>query len=102
MERVFLAVAPDGHVHIFRGVLRRAGAETVQTEGVFIVAALCVVVLASGVELAENELPIVALFLRVPRNRTAAALVLDLDGAVRVFRQRNNRAVTLARLVYGV
>ena len=40
VQGVFVPVAPDGHVHVARGILRGAGAETVETEGVFVVVAV--------------------------------------------------------------
>ena len=49
MQAVLFPVAPDGHVHIFRGVLRGARTQTVETERVFVVLALVVFVLAAGV-----------------------------------------------------
>ena len=75
-------VAPDGHVHIARGILRRARAEAVEAEGVFIVVAVEVIVLAAGVELAVHELPVEALFLGVIVHRAAAAHVLYFDAVV--------------------
>ena len=90
-------------VHIFRAVLRRAGAESVQTEreGVGGAAAV-VVVFAAGVEFAENELPVVPLFFLVVAERNAATEVLDLDRPIEEDRDDNGIAETLARLVDGV
>jgi len=82
VQGVFVPVAPDGHVHIARGILRRARAEAVEAEGVFVVVAVQVVVLAAGVELAVHELPVEALFLGVIVHRAAAAHVLDFDTVV--------------------
>ena len=82
MQGVFVPVAPDGHVHIARGILRRARAEAVEAEGVFVVVAVQVVVLAAGVELAVHELPVEALFLGVIVHRAAAAHVLYFDAVV--------------------
>ena len=80
VQGVFVPVAPDGHVHIARGILRRA--EAVEAEGVFVVVAVQVVVLAAGVELAVHELPVEALFLGVIVHRAAAAHVLYFDAVV--------------------
>ena len=60
-----------------------AGTESVQSEGVFIVFTLVVVVLSAGVELAENQLPVIALFFFVVVDRDPAAEVLDLNGLSR-------------------
>ena len=82
VQGVFVPVAPDGHVHIARGILRRARAEAVEAEGVFVVVAVQVVVLAAGIELAVHELPVEALFLGVIVHRAAAAHVLYFDAVV--------------------
>ena len=102
MERILVPVAPDSDVHVFRGVLCGARAETVQTERVFVVAAVVVFVLAAGVQLAVDKLPVEAFFRRVPVYGAAAAEILYLDGLVIVERYRYNVAVALACLVDGV
>ena len=102
VEGIFVPVAPDGHIHIARGVLRGTSAEAVEAEGIFVVVAIEIVVLAAGVELAVHKLPVVALFLGVPVHGTAAPVVLHLDAAVGVMRERDDLAVPLARLVDGV
>ena len=102
MERILEAVAADGGVKIFRGVLRGACAEAVQAERVFIVAARVVVVFATGVEFAEDEFPVVFLFLLVPVHGAAAAKILDLERVVEELRHDDRVAVALARLVDGV
>ena len=102
MERIFEAVAADGHVKIARGVLRGAGAKAVEAQRKFIVAACIVVIFAARVQLAENQLPIVAALLLVPIHRAAASEVLDLDRAVGVARHDHQIAVALARFVDGV
>ena len=99
MQAVLFSVAPDGHVHIFRGVLRGARTQTVETERVFVVLALVVFVLAAGVHLAEDQLPVVALLLLVPVHRTAAPEIFHLNGLVFVARNGYNIAESLARLV---
>ena len=99
VEGVLVAVAPDRDVHVLGGVLGRAGAQAVGTEREVVVAALVVVVLSAGVELAEDELPVKALLGRVPIERAAAAVVLDLDGAVAEGGEGDQVAVALARLV---
>ena len=102
VQLIFVPVAPDGHVHVFRRILRGAGSQTVEAEGIFIVAAVGVFVFAAGVQLAENQLPVIALLDRVPVHGTAAAGVLDLNGLVLIICQRYEAAVTLASLVNGV
>ena len=99
MERILVPVAPDSNVHILGGVLRGARAEAVQTERVFIVAAVVVFVLAAGVQLAVNKLPVKAFFRRVPVHGAAAAEILYLNGLVIVESYRYNIAEALARLV---
>ena len=79
-----------------------ASAQTVEPQGVFIVVAAVVVVFSAGVQLAENQLPVELLLALVPVQRTAAALVLHFDGAVRVPGDGDEGAVALARLVDGV
>ena len=102
MQLVFIPVAPNGNVHVLGRILRCARAEAVQAEGVFIVFALVVCVFAAGVQLAENKLPVKALFVCVPVQRTAAAEVLDLDGFICIARERYHLAVALACFIYGV
>ena len=102
VQAVLEPVAHDGDVHVFRGILRRAGTETVQAERELIVFAGVVLVLAACVQLAEHELPVIALFLFVPFDRDAAAVVGDFDRAVRIADSRDVGAVALARLVDGV
>ena len=99
VQAVLFPVAPDGHVHIFRGVLRGARTQPVETERVFVVLALVVFVLAAGVHLAEDQLPVVALLLLVPVHRTAAPEIFHLNGLVFVARNGYNIAESLARLV---
>ena len=96
------AVAPHRHVHVAGGVLRRAGAQPVQAEGEAVVAAVVVVILAAGVELAVDKLPVPALLPAVPVQRAAAAEVLDLDAPVPVIGQDDQVAVALPRFVDGV
>ena len=102
VEGIFVPVAPDGHIHVARGVLRGAGAEAVEAQRKFIVAARIVVIFAARVQLAENQLPVVAALLLVPIHRAAASEVLDLDRAVGVARHDHQIAVALARFVDGV
>ena len=102
VQVVAAAVAPDGHVHVFGSVLRGAGAQAVEAQGVFVIAAVGVLVLAAGVELAKDQLPVEALLDGVPVQRAAAAEVLHLDRAVLEGGQGDLVAVALARLIDGV
>ena len=99
VKGVLVAVAPDRDVHVLGGVLGRAGAQAIGAEREVVVAALVVVVFAASVELAEDELPVKALLGGVPVERAAAAVILDLDGAVAEGSEGDQVAVALARLV---
>ena len=81
VQGVFKAVPPDGDVHVPGGVLGGAGAQAVEPQGIFVVVAGDVVVLAAGVQLAVHQLPVVPLLLLIPVHRAAPARVLHLDGA---------------------
>ena len=102
MERIQISVSSDGGVKIARGILRRARAESIQTQRVFIVAAGVVLVLASRVELAEHQLPVVSALFLVPVDRAAAPEVRHLDRVVQIARDDDQVSVPLARLVDGV
>ena len=101
-QTVLVPVPPDGDVHILGGVLGGAGAQTVEAQGVFIVPALVVFVLAAGVQLAKDQLPVEALLRGVPVQRAAAAEILHLDGLVLKIGEGDEIAVTLPGLVDGV
>ena len=102
MQGVFVAVAPDVDIHVFRGILRGARAQAVGAEREVVVAALVVVVFAACVQLAENELPVEALFGGIPVERAAAAVVFDLNGAVGEGGKRDEVAIALAGFVNRV
>ena len=102
MQGVFVAVAPHRDVHVLGSVLGSARTQAVGAEREVVVAALVVVVFAAGVELAEYQLPVKALFGRVPVERAAASVVLYLDGAVAEGGKGDELAIALARLVNGV
>ena len=101
VEGVFKAVAPDGGVEELGGILGGAGAQTVQAQRVLVVVALTAV-LAAGVQLAEDQLPVILLLLLVPVHGTAAALVLHLNGVVGKAGDGDEIAVTLTGLINGV
>ena len=102
VQGVLVAVAPNRDVHVFGGVLGRARAQAVGTEREVVVAALVVVVFATCIELAKDELPVKALLGRVPVERAAAAVVLYLNGAIAKGGKGDELAVALARLVNGI
>ena len=99
MKLIFYPVSSDGDVHVLGCVLRRAGAESVKPQRVFVVSPVGVFVFAARVQLTENKLPVEALLIRVPVQRTAAAEVLHLDGLVLKVSECDGVAVTLSRLV---
>lgn len=102
VEGIFVPVAPDGHIHIARGVLRGAGAEAVEAEGIFVVVAVEIVVLAAGVKLAVHKLPIVAPLSLVVSERNAAPAVVNLDRVVGKYGYGYHVAEALARFIDGV
>ena len=94
------AVLVDFRLHPFRGVLRGAETQTVQTERELVEAgARVVVIFAAGVHLAEQEFPVVFFFILVVVHRDAASEVLDLETLVEITGQDDVVAVPLARLV---
>ena len=101
-ELVLEAVPPDGDVHVVGRVLGGAGAQAVEAQGELVILALVVAVLASGVEFAEDQLPVPAFFLFVPVHRAAPALVLHLHAVIQIARNGNEPAVALPGLVDGV
>ncbi len=102
VEVVPLPVPADGDVHEGGGVLGGAGPQAVEAQGVLIVLPGGVVVLAPGVELAEDQLPVVPPQLLVPVHGAAPAEVLHLDAAVPVAGDHDLAAVALPGLVDGV
>ncbi len=100
VEVILEAVPENLHVHVFRGVLGGAGTQAVKAQGVFVIP--LGVILAPGVELAEDQLPVIALLLGVVVHRAAPTEVLDLDGAIGVLGEDNFFPVAGAGLVDGV
>ena len=101
VEGVFEAVPPDDRIKEFRGVLGGAGAQTVETEGVFVVFPVFAV-FAAGVHFAEHQLPVVALLLLVVVHGAAPAKVLHLYAEVLVASDENGVPVALPGFVDGV
>ena len=79
MKRIQETVPLDLHIHIFGGVLGGAGAQPVQTQRIIVG-----VVLAAGIQLAENQLPVIPLLLLVEIHRHAPPEILHLNGIVLV------------------
>ena len=79
MQVKFKAVTQDFDIHIFRAVLCRTSAQSVQAERIFIIAAVIVIILSAGIKLTEYEFPIITFFLFVIVNGNTPAEVLDLD-----------------------
>ena len=102
MEVIALAVPADDDVHEAGGVLGGAGAQAVETQGVFVVVAAVVVIFSAGVQLAEDQLPVVLADFFVPVHRAAPAEVLDLDAAIPEVGDDDLLAEALAGLVDGV
>ena len=83
MQFIAEAVAVDLRIHILGGVLRSTQAQAVQPEGELIhPGGIVCIVLAAGVELAEDELPVVFLFILVVIHGYTAPPVAHLDGGV--------------------
>ena len=102
MKGILLPVAPDRHIHGAGCVLGGAGAQAVQSQGVFVVVAAVGVVFSAGVQLAEHQLPVKLFLLGVPVHRAAAALILHLDGVVGIAGDGDQAAVAFPRFVNGV
>ena len=102
VERILVPVPADGDVHILGGVLGGTGAQAVQAQGVLIVPAVGVLVLAAGIQLAEHQLPVIALLIGVPVHRAAAAKVLHLNGVILIIGEGDQVAMSLSCLIDGV
>ena len=101
LQKIAEAVAEDFSLHIFGRILRCAQAKPIEADRVFIAPAL-VLVLAAGIQLAEHQLPVIALFLGVVVNRDAAPEILHLDGFILKIGNIDAVAVTEARLINRV
>ena len=99
---ILCAAGICGDVHKLRGALRRAGAQPVGAERILIHSRGGIVVFPAGVQLAVDQLPVIALFLFVPVQRHAAAEILHGDGAVEAEGDVDDLAEALARLVNAV
>ena len=102
-DGMHLAAVIGADLHKFGGILRGAGAEAVEPERIAVGRALVVVVVfAARVQLAVDQLPVVAPLALVVPERDAAAEVLDLQGVVAPDRDDDLAAVAFARLVHRV
>ena len=102
-DRVHFAAVVGIDLHKFGGILRGAGAETVQPERIAVsCAGVVVVVFAARVQLTVDQLPVVAPLALVVPERDAASEVLDLQGVVAPDRDDDLVAVPFARFVHRV
>ena len=95
------AVPVDVGGHPGRRILGGAQAQTIQAQAELIVV-LALAVLAAGVHLAEQQLPVVAALAAVPVHRHSAAKVLHPDAAVLAAGHVDDLAVAVPGLVDGV
>ena len=102
VKAVLKAVAMDQGVKILGSILCGTGAQAVETQGVLIIVSLQVVVLAAGIEFAENQLPVELLLFFVPVHRAAPAEVLHFDGLVLVAGDGDGVSMAFAGLINGV
>ena len=100
MELIDKTVAADFRIHPFGGILGCAKAETVKTEGKFIISGAFI--FSAGIKFAEKKFPVIALFVIVPINRASAAEVFDLGGTVVIACYDYFFAVTRSCFIYGV
>ena len=101
MQVVAESVPADHRVKILGSVLGRAGAQTIEAQGVFIVFPV-LAVLTAGVHFAEDQLPVVALFFFVKVHRAAPSKVLNLNAQILVPGDQDGVAIPLPGLVNGV
>ena len=95
-------VALDIGVHVLGRELGGAQSQAVETEGKLVIAAVVIVIFTARIERAEQQLPVVFLFVLVVFDGDAASVVFDLDRAVVVGGEDDLFAVALARLIDGV
>ena len=96
-------VAPYRYLHISGSVLCRAGTQSVQSECKSVIAAgRVIVVFPTGIEFAEHQLPVPAVFPGVPVQRASAAEILHFDGTVRIVRQCDQVSVAFSRFINGI
>ena len=102
MEGVLPAVPAGDHVHIFRGILGGAGAQAVEAQGELVVFPFVVLVFAAGVQLAVDQLPVVAALPLVVIHGHAPPEILHFNGAIGKMGHMDAVSIAFPRLVDGV
>ena len=101
VQMIVEAVTVNVGGHPGAGVLGGAQTQAVEAQGE-IIGTAALAVLAAGVEFAENQVPVPALFGLVVIHRNAAAEILDLHAVVRIEGDVDLVAVTVPGFVDGV
>ena len=101
MQVITEAIPAHRGIKKLRSVLGRAGTQTVQAQGIFIVLTVFAV-LTTGIHLTEHQFPVIALFPFVIVHGTAAAKVLHLDAQVFVTGDDDGITMTLSSLIDGI
>ena len=81
-QRVAISIPEDLDIHIFGGILRRAKAQAVESQGIFVTLALIGFVFAARVQLAKAQFPVVPSLIFIKINRDTGAKVLYLYRSV--------------------
>ena len=102
MEIVAPPIPVNRYIHEFGAVLGGAGAKTVKAQGKLIIFTGVVGVFPAGIKLAENQLPIVLLFLGIIIHRDTPAKILHGNGTIHVPDNPDHFAVALAGFVNRV
>ncbi len=102
LQMVAIAVRVNLCLHILRGILRGAKTESVCAERVLVASAVVGVILSAGIQLAEQELPVILILPAVELDGYTASVVLNLYGLILEAGDGNRIAEALARLVNGV
>ena len=77
MKRVFKTISVYNCIHIFRRILSSTGTKTIKAKAVFIVFACVVAVFSTCIKLAENKLPVEAIFIFIIIYRYSSAKVFN-------------------------
>ena len=102
VELVLKTVPPDSDVHVTGSILGGAGAKSIQTQGVFVIFSLIIFIFATGIEFAEDKLPVPTLLLLVPIHGTPPPLILHFNTVVEETGYGNQLSMPLSGLVNGV
>ena len=89
MEIVAISVPINFRIKILRGILCRTGTQSVESQWKLIAFPVVGVVLSACVQFAENQFPVVPLFLWVVVNRNSSSKILHLDRVVPITGQDN-------------